>query len=150
MALSAGLRYLADDYCALGFTPEPTVYSLFSSAKFHLKDADRFHFLTMRRNPDLEKGFAMLKATYAKQLLTVSPIKMVLLPTLGGHLGFEPISPQTALLALAPSSLFQLNTKQQALKHMSDLVQGVPSYRLLLGNDPNGVPDAIQGLLEGL
>lgn len=150
MALKAGLQYLADDYCALGFIAEPMVYSLFSSAKFHFKDAERLHFLTMCRNPDLEKGFAMLKANYAKQLPTASPIKIILLPTLGGHLGFEPISPQTALLALAPSSLFQLNTKQQALKHMSHLVQVVPSYRLLLGNDPNAVPNAIQGLLEGL
>lgn len=150
MSLKAGLQYLADDYCAFGFKPEPTVYSLFSSAKFHFKDASQFSFLTARSNPDLDKAFTMLEPQFATQLVVNSPIRTVLLPTLGTQLGFEAVSPQTALLALAPSTLLQLKTKQHALKQMSALVRTVPSYRLFLGDNPSLVPNAIRRLLETL
>ncbi len=148
LALQAGLDFLGDDYCAVSLVPEPMVYSLYSSAKFHFDNAARLNFLKPRKNSDLEKAFVMLSKTHAPQLVLETPIRAVLLPTLGGQLGFEAVHPQIALLALAPNSLFQLRSSQIGFAQMSQLLRTVPCYRLYLGNSPKAVAPAIAAFLE--
>jgi hypothetical protein len=146
LALKAGWAYLADDYCAMRLEPRPTVFSLFSSAKFHF-DNPLTTFLEQQHNPDREKGYTMLYPRYEHQLLVSAPIRAVVLPRLGGTLGLEPISSAAALLALAPNTLLQLGTRQAALSDMAALLRGVPSYALNLGDDPSAVPAALELLL---
>jgi hypothetical protein len=148
LALKAGLGFLGDDYCAVSLTPNPMVHSLYSSAKFHFDNTARLSFLKPRKNPDFEKAFVMLSETHAPQLILQAPIKAVLLPTLGGQLGFEAVHPQTALLALAPNSLFQLRSSQIGFAQMSQLLRTVPCYRLYLGDMPAAVTPAIAAFLD--
>jgi hypothetical protein len=147
LCLEAGWDFLADDYCAFF---EQTVYSLYSSAKIHLKDAARVNFLHLRQNPDPEKGYTMLFPRFQNQLRGAAPIRALVLPSVGGELGFEPISPQTALLALAPSTLLQLRDSAEVLGKLANLARGLPCFRLHLGNHPKAIPAMLQRLLEGL
>jgi hypothetical protein len=147
LCLEAGLDYLADDYCAFAGT---TVYSLYSSAKIHFADAARVNFIELNHNPDFEKGYTMLFPRFQKQLRHAAPIRALVLPRVGGRLGFEVISPQTALLALAPSTLFQLRDSGEVLSKLAALVRNLPCFRLHLGDQPEAVPEAIKGLLEKL
>jgi hypothetical protein len=146
LALKSGFSYLADDYCAVAIQPQPTVYSLFSSAKFHF-DNPLTSFLEQRHNPDLEKGYAMLYPKYQTKLLEKAPIRAVVLPRLGETLGLQRISAGSALLALAPSTLFQLGTRKEELSFMAALLRLVPSYALNLGDEPSAIPDVLETLL---
>jgi hypothetical protein len=147
LCLEAGLDYLADDYCAFAGT---TVYSLYSSAKIHFADAARVKFVELKHNPDLEKGYTMLFPRFQKQLRSAAPIRALVLPSVGGRLGFEVISPQTALLALAPSTLFQLRDSGAVLSKLAALVKNLPCFRLHLGDQPKAISQTMQRLLEGL
>ena len=150
LALQAGMGFLGDDYCAVSLTPSATVFSLYSSAKFHLNNTVRPDFLSPRVNPDREKGFVMLAAKHQAQLQVQASLKAILLPTIGGNLGFETISPQTALLSLAPSTLFQLRSTKTAFAQMSALVKVLPCYRFYLGADPSHIAPALKALLQTL
>jgi hypothetical protein len=147
LCLEAGLDFLADDYCAFA---GQTVYSLYSSAKIHFADAARVDFVELQQNPDLEKGYTMLFPRFQNQLRRSAPIRALVLPSVGGRLGFEKISPQTALLALAPSTVFQLRDSGEVLSKLAVLVKRLPCFRLHLGDQPKAVPQALKGLLEGL
>jgi hypothetical protein len=147
LCLEAGLDFLADDYCAFTGT---TVYSLYSSAKVHFSDAARVGFIQLRQNPDLEKGYTMLFPRFQSQLRQDAPIRALVLPSVGGELGFAPISPHTALLALAPNTLFQLRDSGEVLSKLAALVKNLPCFRLHLGDQPKAVPEAMRRLLEGL
>ena len=148
LGLQAGLDFLGDDYCAVSMKPKPVAHSLYSSAKFHFENAERLRFLNPRKNPDLEKAYVMLSQTHAPQLIPQALIKAVLLPTLGGQLGFEAVHPQTALLALAPNSLFQLRSSHTGFAQMSQLLRTVPCYRLYLGHSPAAIAPIITEFLE--
>ena len=148
LALQAGMGFLGDDYCAVSLAPSPTVFSLYSSAKFHLNNPVRPDYLSPRVNPDREKGFVMLAGQYKAQLQLQAPLKAVIVPTVGGNLGFETISPQAALLSLAPSTLFQLQSTTIAFAQMSALVKALPCYRFHLGATPSQIAPALKALLE--
>jgi hypothetical protein len=62
-----------------------------------------------------------------------------------------PTSRAAALVALAPSTVFQLHTAgSQALQYMTRLVHEVPAYVLELGPDVSEIPSVILALLDDL
>ncbi len=148
LCLKHGLDYLGDDYCAVQTEPKAKVFGVYSSAKFHA--AERLGFMTARQNPDLEKHFAMLSSTYHLQLPLQASIQAVFLPTLADELQIKEITAQTALLSLAPSTMFQLKTGPMVFSWLGRLVQKVPCYRLSLGQNPDHIAPLLQGFLEGL
>ncbi len=54
----------------------------------------------------------------------------------------------TALKALAPTSLVQLDPRADSLRRMRQLVERVPCYALELGADLDGVVASVRGLLD--
>jgi hypothetical protein len=151
LALGAGLNYLGDDYCALNWQqPHPVVQSVYSSAKFFENSALPLPPLRVQHGEEGSKPFAMLAPDFAAQLPQQAPIRAVLLPSLGGQLELEPIGAQAALLALAPSTLFQLRAGSDVFKQLGALVQRVPCYRLHLGAEPSAVAPRIRQWLEAL
>ena len=60
----------------------------------------------------------------------------------------RPVSSSAALVALAPSTLFQLpGARQQRLHHMAEILRRVPAYALDLGSDLTTVAPAIRAVL---
>ena len=146
--LNAGLYYLGDDYCLVAAAPTPTVYSLYSSGKVHFADLPRFPRLQTAQGANsyanADKMLYFFADAFADQILPSLPLKAVLLPTIGANSNstVREISPAAALLALGPSTIFQLTgQKQQAFQHVGQLVRQLPCYRLELG--PNIAQTAV-------
>lgn len=156
-SLNAGLYYLGDDYCLVAAAPTPTVYSLYSSGKVHFADLSRFPRLQKAHSTnsyaDADKMLYFFADAFANQIFPSLPLKAMLLPTIGtsSTSRAHEISPAAALLALGPSTIFQLTgQKQQAFQHLGQLVRQLPCYRLELGPDIAQTPVLITEILAKL
>lgn len=156
-SLNAGLSYLGDDYCLVTATPTPTVYSLYSSGKVHFADQSRFPRLQIAQNPNsyaaADKMIYFFADAFADQLIPSLPLKAVLLPVIRSTSTstLREISPASALLALGPSTVFQLvGEKRQTFQHLGQLVQQLPCYRLELGPAIDQTAHLITALLAKL
>jgi hypothetical protein len=147
--LAAGMLYVGDDYCLVPSDGTASVHSLYSSAKLDPGNLWRLPGLaSLVSNADrlqAEKALLFLHEHSPGQTVPDLPLRVVLLPTVGEHAAtrFSPASSASALLALAPSTVFQLGPAPAALQVMSHLVRRLPCYRLHLGTDLGGVADAI-------
>lgn len=153
--LNSDLRYLADDYCLVRADPA-RVYSLYCTAKLKgAADFARFPELaSWVGNPDREpqdKAVLNLQQHRPEKLLDEAPLRALVVPTVrAGQQDSQlvPIRGAQALLALAPSTLFQLaGTHQESLSRMTRLVRQVPCYSLQLGSDTQQLPSILRGLL---
>jgi len=155
MCLNAGLFYVGDDYCLLGNSEHPYVYSLYSSAKVNLNKLDWFPFLKPDLSPydfpGAEKALFLLNKERSAKMLSGFPVKAVLLPQVTGltETTIFPVSPAQAMLALAPSTIFQFRgTTTHAFESMSRLVREVPCFALRLGTDRSMIAKSIQRILQ--
>lgn len=155
--LTAGLRYVGDDYCLLSMTRGPVAHSLYSSAKLDGDNVARFPGLQpLLANPgtlDVEKAVFFLAGGFRTQMAERLSISALLVPQIANLAApeLEPISAAAALAALAPSSLLQLSAaRPEALRMMAQLVRSVPAFQLRLPGDVSLVPPVIRRLLERL
>ena len=147
--LDSALSYVGDDYCLLSEPPNPQAYSLYSSAKLKPDNTRLPHLLPLvhnqQRQPD-EKPFILLHQHFPEKLVPSLPLKMILVPQVTGRVDTEihPVKGAAALLALAPSTIFQLPGGTSAkFKEMAALVRDIPCYTLALGTDLEQIPQVI-------
>jgi hypothetical protein len=152
--LTAGLDYLADDYCAVVTTPEPIVHSVYSSGKAVTANLSLLPGLVnLAPRPDSrfeEKSIYYLAEHAPERIARARPLRAVLVPQIAGGpvTSLEPASPAIALAALAPSTLFQIaHSGSAAFAQLARLVRSVPCYRLLVGDRPETAAAVIQDLL---
>jgi hypothetical protein len=148
------LRYLADDYCALSTGPEPSVSSLFSSAKQEAGNLWRFPRLGAAvSNPEKlakEKALLFLHGLDPAAISRRFPLRHILLPRVTGRKEtvVVPASPAAAFRALAPSTLFQLRDRDHSASSLiADIVRRFPCYYLDTGTDLSRIPGVIEDLL---
>ena len=153
--LRAGLFYLADDYTLVSNEPFPMAHSLYCSAKLQPENLRRFPELRPLVRPagsgDASKALLYLHEDFLAQLPPSLPIKAIVHPRVGEAAGssWSRLSPAMALLALAPSTIFQLpGAGASAFDRLARLVGQVPSYRLDAGTDLNTIAPAIEHLLR--
>ncbi len=156
--LGSKLQYIGDDYCVVTSSPRPYAFSLYSTAK--LKGA-----ADLKRFPDLvdhvsnverlgeEKALFFLHDHFAESIVRGFPLRAILVPhvSAGSDAYVESVSPALGMAALAPSSIFQnAGAAHLEFKYLSDLVQSLPCYRLVVGEKITQIPSAIFRLLEDL
>ena len=152
--LAAGMRYLGDDYVLLDTATTSTVYSLYSTAKLDPAQMRCFpELLPAVVNADrlaTEKALAFLHPHFPDRVARSLPVSAVLLPRItgGADTRFTTASPATALMALAPSTIFQLaGAGQEEFRTLSAFVRQVPCFALELGTDLSQIPGAVRGTL---
>lgn len=153
--LAAGLKYVSEDYCLISSTKNPSAYSVYNSAKLTADTLERFPELQSKtanpqRGPN-EKAFLFQQQLYPEKLLAQFPIRAVLLPKITNNTSprLKPASIIDGLLALAPSTLFQLsNCGSATLKCFRSLLTQVPCYHLELCNNLPAVAHLITQLIE--
>lgn len=152
--LNEGMFYLGDDYCLLSVTDAPLVYSLYTSGKLYKADLGRFprlqQALTTAPYAYADKSLYFFHDTLAAQLAHQRPLRAVLIPTItdGRNCYLQPASPAAALVALAPSTTFQLCGNQRyTVQQLSQVLRQVPAYTLVLGTDLTQIPPLIANLL---
>jgi hypothetical protein len=153
--LSSDLMYVGDDYVLLGGQPAPYVYSLYNSAKLDADSIQRLpHLVPKVSNFDrlpIEKALIFLKDHYPDKLTTGFPIRAILVPRITGlpETRLTKSSPAAGLMALAPSTIFQLpGARNDDFQNLIGIVKQVPSFDLELGTDLTRIPEVILGLLS--
>jgi hypothetical protein len=152
--IDAGFKFVSDDYVLMTGGGRPVAHSIFCTAKVR-PEGIRFHprIREMVREVNLgceEKYVLDLNLHMPERLALSAPIDAVLLPRLSdsGRVAVRPTSPTQGLLALAPSTIYQLpSSRAVSLGPMSELVRQAPTYVLELGGPPDQVPAAIAELL---
>lgn len=155
--LNAGMLYAGDDYCMIraGDGDEhPQVHSLYNSGKLDMASARRFPrmkpALDHGDGMDAEKAIYFLHDGYREKMSAGFPLRAFLLPRVTGlaESSIKRVAPAACLLALAPSTIFQLNgAGRRAFAGLSRVVKQIPGYELRLGADISVVPDMIARLL---
>lgn len=150
--LRAGMGYLADDYC---LASQDRVWCLYGTAKLVGEaDLERFpEWSPWVINPKRDRDDKILLDVYrqrAAQVLREAPLKAVVVPRIcpGLPSRLRPIKGSEALLALGPTTMFQLaGTGQSSLARMAAVLRRTPTYLLELGSEMDSVPALLRQLL---
>ena len=152
--LDSELSYVSDDYCLVGMDPHPYAHSVYCSAKIDREGLQRVPDLASvvenKERLHEEKALLFLNRHWPKKISKGFPIRALLVPriTNGEKTRLIPASPRTGLMALAPSTMFQLRGASQGdLTFMATLTRRIPSFFLELGKDTNNIPDIILDVL---
>jgi hypothetical protein len=156
-ALAAGMSYVADDYLLLRNDGEPVAWNLFATAKLDAGHLGRFPQLaadvTVSAEPVAgEKAVLDVHRLLPHALVRSLPIRAVLVPRIrGGKARLRSTSAAAALLALAPSTAFQMPYDDgRVLGSLADVVRGVPAFSLDVGDDPGELADAVDRVLDAV
>jgi hypothetical protein len=153
--VDAGMEYVGDDYVLLLRDPVPTAHSLYNSAKIHtrflnsslphwkghiageIRPEGKSLFFLHEINPELVRSKLAICAVILPQVSGENCGKMTSMP------------PAQGLLALAPSTLFQLpGAGKGAMSFFSQWMRGIPVYGLKTGHDLAAGPAAVSQLLS--
>jgi hypothetical protein len=153
--IEAGFRFVSDNYVLLTGSDRLVAHSVFCTAKVR-PEGTRFHPWVRELVPEVDRGagekYVLDVHRHIPERLALSTsIDAVLLPRLSdnGSVLAREISPTQALLALAPSTIYQLpSSRNTSLGPMAQLVRRVPAYVLELGGPPGEVPGVIAELLR--
>jgi hypothetical protein len=153
--LGAGLDYLGDNDVVIEAEPAPFAHGLYCSAKLeagHLRRAlPHLAPLLATAGPwNGGKGLFYVDGEAGHRLARGFPLRAVLLPRVTGaaRAVVTRVSSGQGLLALAPSTLFQLpGSRQERLSHLARVVARIPTYTLELGPNVDTIAPAIRALL---
>ena len=154
-ALAAGLRYVADDYLVLQDGPDPVAWNLYATAKLDAGHRARLPepagLATRSPGPEPGEKWVLDVAERVPGAIAESlPVRAVIVPRIrGGPTVVREISAGEALLALAPSTAFQMPFDGGAvLASLAALVRGVPCFGLDVGERPSELAGAVERVLE--
>jgi hypothetical protein len=153
--LRSELSYVSDDYCLLDMTHHPWAHGVYSSAKIDEQGIQRFPYLSSvienKERLDEEKGIIFLNRHWPEKISRGFPVRALLVPriTKSEKTCLVAASPRNVLMALAPSTMFQLRgARQEDLTYMANLTRIIPGFFLNLGKDVENVPHLILDLLS--
>jgi hypothetical protein len=154
-ALTAGMAYVGDDYLLLGMEPEPVAWNMYGTAKLDVGQLERFPELADAVNisPDPvadEKAVLDVRSRFPQAPATSLPIRAIVVPRIrGGHARLRRASAGEALLALAPSTTFQMPFDDgEVVASLAAVARGVPAFGLDVGDDLAELAQAIGRVLD--
>lgn len=153
--LAAGMPYLADDYLAVRLDPEPTVYSLYSTAKLNPDSLEKLprlrEWVTSPADLHQDKAVLQLFPALAGQVRRSLPLKAVATPcfTAEATTQFAAIAPAQLQRAAAFTTMAQLpHAGRRTHEFIDRLIAELPCLELRLGHDLVQLPLAIGHLLQ--
>ncbi len=156
-ALTAGMAYVADDYLLLHSHPEPVAWNMYGTAKLDASQLARFPQLagglSISADPqEDEKSVLDVQALFPGEPTCSLAIRAVVVPRIrGGSARLRRASPGAALLALAPSTTFQMPFDDgQVVGSLAALARRVPAFALDVGDDPDELAQAIDRVLDAV
>lgn len=155
--VDSGMQYVGDDYVLLTRTPTPTAHSLYHSGKIRtafLRQAlphwqDR---VAAELGPERKSLFFMHECA-PRQVSDQLTIRGVLQPKVAAaqRSSLAPLSQSLGLLAIAPSTIYQLPEARQAtLSFLADCLGGIPMFQLQLGAELASAPRELSSFLGAM
>lgn len=155
--LLSGMLYLADDYALVRTEPEPTVFSLYNSAKLDKKSLKRLRaFADVPVDLNLIDGEKVIQFMWQRdpeRMCSTLPVRAILLPRVTGRHETRIVRTTSAagLAGAAPSTVFQLaGSGPEGFHNIGKFIKKVPSFVLELGENPEEICQAIRRLLSEL
>jgi hypothetical protein len=154
--LESGLDFAGDDYVLVTADPEPVAHSVYCTAKVDERGLEML--------PGLVRGTGDLRMTAGgkflvnvlqhrpRQLARGLELRALVVPRIkiGGSTRLVPMSRARGLLALAPTTVYQLPGNAAALESLADIARSLPVYSLEIGGPPAEAAQAIGDLLGSL
>jgi len=151
----AGFGFLGDDYVVVRPGPEPTVHSLYATAKLDGASLDRFPELRgLVINPghrEDHKAVIRLHPDPEGRLRLEAPLRAVLLPRVrdGESTTVLPADPDEVLHAARFTTMAQLPyAGRWTHRALGSVCEAVPGYILELGSNLAAVPEKLRRLLS--
>jgi hypothetical protein len=153
--VDSGMQYVGDDYVLLTREPVPIAHSLYHSAKIHtpfLRQALP-HWqgrVAAELGPE-RKSLLFLQECLPQQVCNQLAICGVIQPKVAAapYSRISPQPPSLGLLAIAPSTMYQLpEARQTTLSFLADWMLNVPTARLHLGSDLGSAPRELRKILS--
>jgi len=150
-----GLSSVGDDYVLLDIDDGVTAYPVFSTLKQDPAGFDRLGLdARVRRRPLNWQGKHQftIRELAPDGIAERLDIAAILLPRIGaGATRIEPASAKEALLALAPSALYQMpGERESGFRFFSRVVAALPAFHIHLGTDPAEIAGALSSFLEDI
>lgn len=148
----AGMQYLADDYAGIKVGEEIIAHSLYSSVKIVPERAAQFPSLFPEApSADGEKRVAYLSS--AASVVRSAPLAGIFVPKICNleKTRIVPISKAEVMIALAPTTLFQLPLSQAGeISTLAEIVRRTPCYYVELGTDSAEAAEVLRLALRAL
>lgn len=151
------LLYAGDDHCLFGTSDNPSVASIYSTAKLFWADLHRFPILERRRADAVGtpegKAIFFLDTIVPARLAAGFPLKAVLLPKPSGHRDTTVAAGSVfaALLHLGPESALRWpSLGRTGFTKLAASLRSLPCYRIETGTDIGQIPRVIASLLDSL
>ncbi|RYX82447.1 serine kinase [bacterium] len=154
--LDSPLMYAADDYGLVGSEPEPYFYSLYSSGKVNAPDVSKHPIIASAQHSailDTQKALYFLHSYFPEKISKGFPLRAIIVPRVTPQIEtrVRRIGQAQAMLALAPSTLFQLpGAEAEKFGRMGALVKSLPAYALESGSDWKQIPRVLGELIAEL
>ena len=158
--LDAGMLYAGDDYVVVTDEAQPSVYSLYASAKLvpenlkerlpHLAELAQASGIEAPGQTAFSKVVLMLQEHYASQMVETMPLRAIVVPHIAedGRTALSRLSARDVLQALAPTTVFQLpGANAASIELLSDIVTRVPGYALAVGTTLSTNVEALADLI---
>ncbi len=152
-----GMQYLGDDYVILSMRPDAAIYSLYNSGKIHADNLQRLPaLLPLVKNSDsldTQKAIAFLYDFFPSQVIGSLPLHAILMPKITGKKEtiIKKTSPATALMALAPSTIFQMaGSGEKTLDTLAQCVSKIPVFILELGIEAKEIANFLDMFIGNL
>ena len=150
--LRDGMTFVGDNYVLVSLDDEPVAHAIYSNIK--LRDGTLELLPGLGEAPaDREQGEKLVidvRRTWPSQLVASSPLRAIAVVCVRSEAATRsvPASPVEALLALAPTTVYQLPDNGRVLRPMAELVRGTRAFRVELGADVFDTPATIRALLD--
>lgn len=155
--LLSGLETVGDDYVLVDSTGRlPMAYPVFRTLKQDANGLRRlgvYETIAAGRRLNWQSKYEFLCADLGVDMATSFEIRALFVPQLTrtGRSELAPVSQARAMLALAPSGLFQMpGERERGVAQFSKLVRGLPCFNLFLGEDHRQISQVIETFLDGL
>jgi hypothetical protein len=153
--LEAGLGYAGDDYVLVGDHPAPRVESLYGTAKLVPDNLSRFprlrELVVNAGRLDEEKALLFVNQSHAESMMNEMELRAIVVPRVTGLRDSRVlrVSPQAAVFAIAPTTIFQLpGGGTGVMDKVARVARRVPAYALEAGTDLPQIPALIRSLLS--
>lgn len=154
VCLSAGMRYLGDDYVIVGLDG-PDVHSISCAAKLEAPQAERYGYLmpTIWNGDRLTEEKAVAFVDHRLDDADAScGLSAIVVPRISGRpdTTAEDLTAAEAMRALAPSTMIQMpGSKGEEFAALARLVKKVPTVGLHLGSNLDTIPPVVIDILSG-
>ena len=135
-----GARTIGDDFLLSAPRPQwkkgsVEFWSLFQTVRLSDQSPARGLLSKPLAQVSKNKQLFNLAAEYPDATLQKLAVNVLVIPNLTSELGFEPVSPEEAFMALAPSSVGLALNRHKAIRDMQALVQLLPAFRVNMTQD---------------